>query len=267
MIQKLYLLLLFCLILVSTNLLFALSTQDKKVFQEAQTTFEKALTLKSETKQKQMLKAARQFVAIMAERDIKNGYLYYNIGNAYYEAGKKGKALVNYKRANRYLSGLEELNNNIQQVTSDLEINIVSKSWWQNFKKDLFFWHYIIDYHSRRVVFIVTFIAFWALMCVMVLKKNIVLNTIVMAVLFATICFGTSFLISFYQIHYLKEGVIILEQTETRKGPSLSYEAFYQQPLKEGVEFRLIDEQNNWWKIELENGDKMWIKQSSAEII
>lgn len=267
MIRKLYLILLFSVILASASLLLAVTTQDKKLFQEAQKTFEKALTLKGELKQKQMLKAARLFVSVMEERDIKNGYLYYNIGNAYFEGGKKGKALVNYRRAERYLSGLEELSNNIQQVTSDLEINIVSKSWWQNFKKDLFFWHYLFDYHSRRIAFISTFVAFWMLMCVMVFRKNIILNSIAIFVLFTTICFGTSFIISFYQIHYQKEGVVILEQTETKKGPSLSYEAYYQQPLMEGVEFRLIEEQNNWWKIELENGDRMWIKQSAAEII
>jgi len=249
------------------NMASAATLQHKKVFQDAQATFEKALTLEGETKPKLMLKAARLFASIMQAEDIENGYLYYNIGNAYYEAGQKGKALVNYKRAERYLSGMEELNSNIQQVTSDLEINIISKSWWQNFKKDLFFWHYIIDYHSRKTVFIVAFISFWLMMCVLVFRKNIILNTVIIAVLFTNICFGTSFLISFYQIHYIKEGVVITRQTETRKGPSLSYEAFYQQPLTEGVMFKLIDIQNNWWRIELENGDKLWIKNSAAELI
>ena len=248
-------------------MLSAATLQHKKVFQDAQATFEKALTLDGATKHKLMLKAARLFASIMKEEDIENGYLYYNIGNAYYEAGQKGKALVNYKRAERYLSGLEELNSNIQQVTSDLEISIISKSWWQNFKKDLFFWHYIINYHSRKLVFIAAFITFWLMMGVLIYRRNIILNTIVIAVLVTTVCFGTSFLISFYEIHYLKEGVVISDQTETRKGPSLSYEAFYQQPLVEGVMFKLIDEQNNWWKIELENGDKVWIKNSAAELI
>ncbi len=67
------------------------------------------------------------------------------------------------------------------------------------------------------------------------------------------------FIISKKVLSFLKNG--------TRKGPSLSYEAFYQQPLTEGVMFKLIEEQNNWWKIELENGDKVWIKNSTAELI
>ncbi|MBT4526995.1 MAG: hypothetical protein HOC24_10620 [Deltaproteobacteria bacterium] len=267
MIQKLYLILMLIIVVMAFNMVSAATLQHKKVFQDAQATFEKALTLEGETKHKLMLKAARLFTSILKEEAIENGYLYYNIGNAYYEAGQKGKALVNYKRAERYLSGLEELNSNIQQVTSDLEINIISKSWWQNFKKDLFFWHYIIDYHSRKFVFIAAFVVFWLMMCVLIYKKNIILNTIVIAVLFTTVCFGTSFFISFYEIHYLKEGVVVLEPTETRKGPSLSYEAFYQQPLGEGVMFKLIEEQNNWWKIELKNGDKVWIKNSAAELI
>lgn len=241
--------------------------QDKKSFQDAQVIFEMGLSLKGEAKVQLMLEAAELFQSIMEADKIENGYLYYNIGNAYYEAGLKGKALLNYKRAAQFLPGLEELNSNIQQVELDLKLNLTPRGWWQNFKKDLFFWHYIIDYHQRKIGFIIFFITYWIILCVLIYKKNIFLTMASVFMLFITICFGASYLVSFYQVNYQKEGIVIIQQTDTRKGPSNSYEHFYQQPLLEGVAFKLIDVQNSWWKIELESGDKFWIQKSAAELI
>ena len=58
-----------------------------------------------------------------------NGYLYYNLGNAYYKSGQIGKALLNYNRARFLTPRDQDINANIQFLRNyriDKNLNIES---------------------------------------------------------------------------------------------------------------------------------------------
>ncbi|MCP4750221.1 MAG: SH3 domain-containing protein, partial [Proteobacteria bacterium] len=46
-----------------------------------------------------------------------------------------------------------------------------------------------------------------------------------------------------------------------RKGPGRSYEPFFEQALPGGTEFRIVEEHGEWWKVELTNGENVWLNK------
>ena len=97
--------------------------------------------------------------------------------------------------------------------------------------------------------------------------KSTVVKGFLIVSLFMNVTLGGSFLISVYKIQFQTSGVVTGKEVTVRKGPGQSYEPVYQQPLAEGNSFRLVESHNDWWKVELANGDQVWIQSSDAGII
>lgn len=262
-----------CLIVLFISLLFsshslAESNADKKLlFQKAQATFNQAQTLKGNERRLVMLKAASQFEALVLGHNIKNGYLFYNIGNAYFEAGEKGKAILNYRRAERLIPGFSDLQSNLSSVKQDLSTPEAQKSWWGDIVKSVAFWHYMFDYSTRRIASAVVFVLFWLCLALMVLYKSGILKALTVLWTVLTLALGSSYLISAFELNVETAGVVIKQQTMVRKGPGASYEPMYSQAISEGTEFRLLEVQGEWWRIKLANNDEVWIKAIEAELI
>ena len=79
--------------------------------------------------------------------------------------------------------------------------------------------------------------------------------------------FGGSFLISAYELYLIDSGVVTSNKAPTRKGPGYSYEKVYEQDLPAGTEFRLLQRQDEWWKVRLNNGDDLWLNREDAGLI
>lgn len=214
-----------------------------------------------------MLKAASQFEALAKEHNIKNGYLFYNIGNAYFEAGEKGKAVLNYKRAERLIPGFSDLKFNLNTVRQDLNTPEARKTWWSDIVKSVLFWHYMFDYSTRRIVATISFVLFWLFLALLILFKSSLLKAFTVLSAFFTIAIGGSYLMSAFELNAETAGVVIKQQTMVRKGPGTSYEPMYSQPISEGTEFKLLEVQGEWWRIKLANHDEVWIKAIEAELI
>ncbi|MCG8336634.1 MAG: hypothetical protein MJE63_19170 [Proteobacteria bacterium] len=256
------------ILFLSSNTSLADSAADKKLlFQKAQATFNQAQMLRGNERRLAMLKAASQFEALVKEHDIKNGYLLYNIGNAYFEAGEEGKAILNYKRAERLVPGFSDLRSNLNSVRQILNTPEAQKTWWGDIVKSVFFWHYMFDYSTRRSASAIVFVLFWFCLSLMVLYKFGILKALTVLLAVATIALGGSYLKSSFELNVETAGVVIKQQTMVRKGPGTSYEPMYSQPISEGTEFRLLEVQGEWWRIKLANDDEVWIKAIEAELI
>ena len=63
------------------------------------------------------------------------------------------------------------------------------------------------------------------------------------------------------------EGVILIDDVVVRKGNSEGFEQRFEQPLQQGVEFRVIEQRPEWLSIELPDGKTGWIRASAAGLI
>ncbi len=240
---------------------------SKALFLEAQETFKIAQKLSGEQKKLHMLKAASQFEALVKEQGIENGYLFYNIGNSYYEAGEKGKAILYYLKAKRLIPGFTDLNYNLGLAREGLNGPEEKKVWWDDIMKGILFWHYMLDYGTRRMILVCAFSSIWVFLTISIFLRSFLLRGGVILSLLITIMFGGSTLVSAYQIHIVSSGVVTEKQSIARKGPGKTYDIFYEQPLPGGTEFRILETQGDWWKIKLRNDDELWIKSDEAGVI
>ncbi len=240
---------------------------EKLLFSEAQTAFTKGLSQSGSEKQLTMLKAAKLFETIVEDHRVVNGFVFYNIGNAYYEAGEPGKAVLYYQRAKRLIPGSVDLEYNLNLVRQELNIPKAEDSWWDGFKKGLLFWHFMLAYHTRKIAFLGFFALFWAMLTIMIFKRHLLIKAITILMFIGSIGMGGSYFVSAFELHLAETGVLIDHEVEARKGPSKSYEKYFEEMLPGGTEFKRLDEQGDWWKIELLSGDQCWVKEEVAELI
>ncbi len=248
--------------------LCAESAQDvKSLFSTAQANFELGLKQEGERKRALMIKSAGQFQALIQNHRIDNGNLYYNLGNAYYEAGEIGKAILSYRKAEKVLPGFSDLQYNLNQARNKLNLSPPPQGWWESIMKGLFFWHFMMRYELRRSMLLTVFSLLWIVLGMMIFKHHAFLRMGLIILVALNIGFGGSFLFSYYQLHFVRSGVVVKESSVARKGPGSGYEPFYQKPLLGGTEFIVTEKHENWWKIKLSMGDEVWIKAGDAGII
>ncbi|PCI29305.1 MAG: hypothetical protein COB67_04390 [SAR324 cluster bacterium] len=259
---------LFILLLSLCFITVPLQAQEKQeLFSQAQATFNQGVSQQDAQKRRTMLKAAGQFLSLVQDQGIDNGYLYYNIGNAYYEAGEKGQAILYYRKAERLIPGYNDLQYNLTRVREDLHLPQTGQTWWSSLVKGMFFWHFMLDYSTRSIAFMLTFTLFWLLLIVSIFYRNIFLIVGQSLTLLAVLSLGTSYFWSGYQLHRVQSGVITTQEAQSYKGPGFSYEEFFEQPLPGGTEFRLLDQQGSWWKVKLKSGEELWLQEQSSSVI
>jgi tetratricopeptide (TPR) repeat protein len=259
--------LIFALLGVSTLEAQTTIQDAKSLFSLAQANFELGLKQKGEQKRALMIKAAGQFRSLIQDHQIENGYLYFNMGNANYEAGEIGKAILSYRQAEKHLPGFADLQYNLDQARSRLNLYVPEIGWWDKMVRGLAFWHYMMAYEMRRVIFFVVFALFWVVLAGMIFRRHVFLRMGLIILFMLNLGFGGSYLYSTYQFNFIKAGVVVTNSTPARKGPGSSYESFYQKPLLGGTEFVILEKRENWWKVRLHAGDEVWIKGNDAGVI
>lgn len=243
--------------------------ESKAVYREAQSFFLKANQKAEEdpaAARELYQKAATFFESLYVTQGIKNGKLFYNIGNAYFRAGFIGKAILYYKNALRYIPNDENLSKNLEFVRSK-RIDQIKEREKQKILKIIFFWHYRIAPNYKLNLFVISFILIW-------LWASLMLGTrwkIWRRLLIFTVLFSAVFMVSYSAdllSHILnREGVIVTESVVGRKGDGITYQPSFNEPLHEGTEFYLIEKRRDWFNIELSDGKRCWIPAKSSELI
>ena len=212
-------------------------------------------------------KAILSYEKIIREGHIENPKLYYNLANAYLLQNDLGKAILNYRKAEK----LDKSNSDIQKnlaFARARRIDKVEQKTETQILRTLAFWHY--DF-STRMKFIIVCMSF-AVLCLTLTaaiwygrKTSLSLIAVISAGLL--VCFAGSVAVdSFTQATQLS-GVIISPQVTAYQGDGSNYPASFKEPLHTGTEFILIERRPGWFHIRLANGSDGWIPQSDAELI
>ncbi|MBN2534915.1 MAG: tetratricopeptide repeat protein [Spirochaetales bacterium] len=212
------------------------------------------------------VKAAMHFERIVREGGIRNGKLFYNIGNAYFKAGDLGKAILNYKRALKLIPNDVNLKKNLDYARSRRIDKIEEKEQTRIFRI-LFFWHYETSPEMRFAVFIIFFFIIWIFAGFMLFfKKSLLKWGVILPAIIAGLFFGSLF-IDVITASGNNPGVILAREVIARKGDSDAYERSFQDPLHAGTEFTLVEKRRGWYNIELINGTNCWIPEKDAELV
>jgi tetratricopeptide (TPR) repeat protein len=244
----------------------AQSDYISSLYDRANEAYDRGVEQGGEEKEKALRLAAANYEKIITQGQIENGYLYYNLGNAYFQLGELGKAIANYRRAERFLPNSTELRENLRTAISKRKDRIDKRqidSIWQT----LFFWHYLMSFRAKVMLFSVFFVLIWLLLFIKLFRRNPLIKWSVVVAAVLSVSSGMSFVFEAYSTANNKHGVITQAEVDAKKGPYTNAESEFKTPLHQGTEFRLIEKRGDWIRIRLENGVTTWILQGDCEII
>jgi tetratricopeptide (TPR) repeat protein len=211
-------------------------------------------------------KAALCFDSIHREGGIENGRLFYNIGNIYFRLGDTGKAILYYRRAERFIPNDLNLQQNLNFARSRSLDRIEPKPQTRVFRT-LFFWHYDLGGMARVWILAVLFSLLWLFASVYLLKGRLWLRHAAVCCAVLSISLACSLAVEAYEQSNIRSGVILGKEVMGRKGDSTTFEPTFKEPLHAGVEFNLVEERIGWLHIELADGRRCWIPESAAEMV
>ncbi len=239
------------------------------LYQEGESSFRQAndlLQTDPERARLQFERAALCFEAVHREGGIENGRLFYNIGNVYFRLGHMGKAILNYRRAERFIPHDLNLQQNLSYARSRLADRIEPKPETQ-VVRTIFFWHYDLSGTVRAWMLAAAAAFFWLAGGILLFVKRYWLRYL--TVFWALVCLllAGSVALDAHEQAYSHPGVILEGEVIGRKGDSTTFEPSFKEPLHMGLEFKLVEARQGWFHIELADGRRCWIPASAAELI
>ncbi|MDB5121320.1 MAG: Tetratricopeptide repeat protein [Sphingobacteriales bacterium] len=232
--------------------------------EQQQALFEKANQLYSKAKYKEALKVYEQSVA----DGYQSAEVFFNMGNAYYRVGEIPSALLYYEKAHKLHPSDEDIDANIQLANSKTTDKIEAApeffltTWWHKF-----FLLFSVDTLSALNIF--CWITAAIVMVVYLFAQSITQKKVTFYMGIAFFFLGLiTILITKKQSDYLnshQEAIIFSTSVKVKSEPSdVSKDLFI---IHAGVKVDIVENQENWLKIKLLNGNQGWISAESAREI
>jgi len=231
-----------------------LDLDSARLFQEAEKTFAAAKSPDD------FLKAAAMDQAILDRGQI-SGAVLYNQGNAFMQAGQRGRAIAAYRQACRYLGRDPLLEANLSYALGN-----PSAVRRRPLVEYLLFWQDWFSYPEKFYlaaggVGITFLLAVAALFVRRRLLGRLALLGLVLSLL---LIFSAGY--DWYRYQWKVHGVILQRQTVVRKGNAESYEPALTAALDEGAEFDLLERRGDWLWIRLAGDQEGWIPDKAAVV-
>jgi len=210
--------------------------------------------------------AALRYERLTDEGGIENGRLYYNLGNAYYRMDDLGRAILNYRRAERFLPGDADLMENLASARSRrldrFELETGAKA-----MRTLLFWHYDLSFRLRRLLLALFSAAFWALAAWGVWRGRQAPRGALLATGLLAAAMAVSLGAEAFSAASSEGGVVTAPETVARKGDGETYEPAFTEPLHAGAEFRLLERRPDWYRGKLPDGRAFWVPARDVELV
>ena len=211
-------------------------------------------------------KALLRFNRIVEEGGVRNGRLFYNIGNINFLLEDIGRAILNYRRAEQYIPNDPNLAKNLAYARNMRQDKLEIKD-QKKIQQTLFFFHYDFGTKTRLVIFGISYVIFWIFAGVKIFSQRPYTSWVLTISLLFTLLFGTSLYIERYQSNTGLEGVILAPEVIARQGDAESYQPSFEDFLHSGTEFILLEDRGAWWQIELPDSRSCWILKKSGELV
>ena len=232
-----------------------------------QQTLEKAHGLfHSATNAAMYAEAAQQFEFLVEEEGIRNGPLFYTLGNCWFMAGDVGRAILNYRRAEAFMPNNGDLRHNLAAAL-ELRTDLIPEKKPHPLAAKLLGWHFNSSPQVRWWLLAGVWILFWGawFWTTRSSKKEARITAAITGVLSA-ILLGS---LATEQILKRKapSGVVTAKEVLARKGDGDRYAPAFLEPLHTGTEFQSLEVRGKWRHIRLADGQSCWIPSAAAEAI
>lgn len=211
----------------------------------------------------QFAEAAAVYQAL-ADAGVEDGTLYYNLGNAYFKAGDLGRAILNYRRAQRLLPRDPDVAANLELARAQTVDRLESDG------------GALVDFVRRVLVEWTTLdeaaaitLGLWVVLCALVVaailwprgRQGLTYGIVVVAVLLAVGMLSVGVRVS--EARSKAPAVVVAPSVEVRSGPGEDYLTEFS--LHTGAEIRVLEQRNGWVRIALPGDLQGWMPSESVE--
>ena len=203
---------------------------------------------------------------------LKEGYqsseLYFNLGNAYYKTDSIANAILYYEKAKKLAPTDEDIQANLKLANlktidkTEAKEQLIFKSWWENFV-------YARSADNWGVLSIVSmFIAFTLLVLFRITAatrmKQIFFGLFALTLLLSLSFF---FLASTHERYETENGQAILFNSSAtiKSAPSENSKDLF--IIHEGAKVKIVEHENSWIRIRLDNGNEGWLLENAVRTI
>lgn len=188
---------------------------------------------------------------------FENGAVYYNLGNAWFRAGQYGRAILNYRKAKPYRPRDPYLTANLEQALAAApgKLGEPPRPWWLH----VMFWTDWFSYPVKvHAFFVAAAIAAITSTIAVFLRRSRLHWIAAGLVLISAALAVDSFLNNpdFVNAHR----AVMTGETIARKGMGSSYEPAFDQPLRDGAEFQVLNQTADWTFGHFEGIGDGWIR-------
>jgi len=207
---------------------------------------------------------ARQYEFLVEEEGVRNGNLFYTLGNCWFMAGDTGRAILNYRRAALYLPNNDDVRHNLKAAL-ELRADLIPEKAPPALAAKLFGWHFNTPTALRWWAFVFCWVVFWCawLWVTRSPKKEARITAIAAGALSAILL--ASLLTEYLLKQRAHPGVVVAQEVLARKGDGTMYAPAFLEPLHSGTEFQRLEDRGKWWHIRLADGQSCWIPAVAAE--
>jgi hypothetical protein len=230
-------------------------------------TLEKAHGLfRSATNTTMYAEAARQYEYLVEEEGIRNGHLFYTLGNSWFMAGDVGRAILNYRRAEQRMPNNTDVRHNLESALG-LRADLIPEKEPHPLAAKLLGWHLNTSTPLRGWLFAFCWLLFWGAWFWMgrTTKKEARITVAATGVLSAILL--ASLLAESVMERRAQPGVIVAREVLARKGDGTMYAPAFLEPLHSGAEFQCLENRGTWWQVRLADGQTCWIPSDAADTV
>ncbi|HYG74536.1 MAG TPA: tetratricopeptide repeat protein [Planctomycetota bacterium] len=228
---------------------------------ERERNFVRGLELFDKAKSPDDYRAAAALFESLLDANYVNGAVLYNIGNSYMRAGDYGKAILAYRKAKPFRPRDPYLDANLRQalMVAPGRLPPPATPWWRH----VFFWTDSVSYPEKVFGTVAGFVfgALIAAAALLLRKKKLYLVSGVFVSLAGVLAIDAA--VSHSDVRNSRLAVVTRE-TIARKGIGAQYEPAFDQPLKDGAEFTVIDRNGEWIFGHFEGIGDGWLRRDAV---
>ena len=204
----------------------------------------------------------------MRAQSIEDGVLYYNLGNAYFKAGKIGRAVLNYERALELMPDDEETRTNLTFANELIAVGVEPAPLPLVIRWLVQLYQRVRPDTLARVLSL-SFVLAGALLTIFLYDawpswRSAATSALVLCGLTALLS-GVMLATKLNQAANRVEAIVLTENAYMRSGPGEGSPRLAE--VHEGLKVRVIGEREGWFQVTLANGLAGWIRRSEMEKI
>ena len=202
----------------------------------------------------------------VVSRGVRNGYVFFNLGNAYFKAGETGRAILAYERALRLVPNDEDVLANLRFVNAlkedrnpDEDVNLVTRMLSTGYR--------LLSADVLAVIgSVCLFLAAAAAVYRLLAPSRGVLWTGLLVMAGLGLC-GSGALLTYrvYSDTSVSEAIGIADEVTGRSGPGDDYLLVF--TVHEGTKVTIERVEDRWYLVRLPNGIGGWLPGMALERI